>query len=281
MEPVRRNLLLLSAIAVLTFGWPPCLGQSGDSGEAAKGDPKAEEDSIWQEDRPGGRRRHHAQEEITDRVLEEMRKNDPETAKRLAKLREEDPEKFQEELRKHGQEYFDKVVRAYMEARRKRWQEEFLEWYSENYSDQAKELGELRESDPEVYTEKLEFVMRKYRHIYETSRRNPPLGQVLREDLALREQRDEYLTKIKSSESESKKRELKQKLEEVVARRFDLIVRRKQIAYEELLEKLEELKEKIKEGRDELLKARDRTYKEENVKERMKSLLSEPGFRWD
>jgi len=238
-------------------------------------------DKIQWEDgqgRPGRR----PDEEVLDRVLAEIKKEDPERAKQLSELREKNPDEFQNELREHGREYFAKVARQIWDERRKESQEEFLKWLDQEYPEEAKELAKVRETgDAELYGKKVEITNRKYRRIYDAWRWNPEMGKILKEDLALKEVRDELIEKVKAETDRSKKVALRAQLQRTVERRFDLIVRRKQIAYEQLLKRLEELQQLIKQSRDDLIKAQDKEYKEENVKKRMKDLLDEQReFNW-
>jgi len=71
------------------------------------------------------------------------------------------------------------------------------------------------------------------------------LPEILKEDLALKEKRDNLLRKIRAAGESDEKKELIEQLEEVVGNRFGLIIRRKQIAYEQLRQKLEELKKQV------------------------------------
>jgi hypothetical protein len=222
---------------------------------------------------------------MIDRVLEEIKKEKPEKAKELAELRKKDPEKFGEELREHGREYFGRIIRETMDARRKEAQEEFLKWLEKEYPKEAKELAKWRdEGDEELYGKKVELANRKYKHIYDAWRWNPDMGRILKEDLALQELRDELVVKIKSEKDSSKKKELRAQLERTVAGRFDLIVRRKQIALEQLMKRLEDLQRLIERSRNDLIKTQDKEYKQENVKNRIQDLLDEEGdvpFKWE
>ena len=167
-----------------------------------------------------------------------------------------------------------------------KWQEErqnnFLKWLEEAVPREAKELANLKVTNPKLYVDKFELIWKKYERIYEEGRRNPELAQVLIEDLKLKETRDVLIKKIKASRNEKQKNLLTAQLEQVVARRFDLIIRRQQIEYERLLQWLKELQDRITESRKEIDKGLDREYKNENVKKRMQDLLKEsPGINWD
>lgn len=76
-------------------------------------------------------------DEEIDRIMEGVKQRDPEKAEELAKIREKDPENFQEELRRHGREEFGKIIRERIERWRQERQAEFLEWLGENDSKEA------------------------------------------------------------------------------------------------------------------------------------------------
>jgi len=278
MELSRRIILVLVLAAVVTVTVLPC--------SAAEKDEK----NIWTEGEPRGpgrgpgrgpRRLELTDEEI-NRIMKGLQESNPEKAKELAKLREKDPNQFSLELRRHGHEEFGKIIK---ERTAKRWNErraEFLEWLGKAVPREARELAKLKIS-PDIYAKKFELVRRKYWRIFEASKRNPELAEVLLEDLRLKKRRDELLRNIKATTSEKEKKKLVAELQDVVAGRFDLIVRRKQIAYEWLLKWLEELRKHIGESRGEINIWRGEKFKNDNVKQRMQDLLGETPteFRWN
>ena len=275
-----RAILLLAIAAVVTVAVLPCRAAERDE----------DQESIWTEDEgrgpgPGrgpGRGKFDLTEEEIDRIMEGVKQRDPKKAKELAKLREKDPEKFQEELRRHGREEFGRVVRERIQKWRQERQAEFVEWLGKNDPGEARELAKIKERNPDLYGKKYELAWKKYGRIFEESRRNPELAEVLLEDLKLQEKRDGLLAKIKATKNESEKRRLTAQLEKVVSDRYDLIVRRKQIAYERLLKWLEELRNRIKERRAEIEISQKKQVKAENVKKRMQELFEgNRGFNWD
>ena len=295
MESSRGIILVLAMAAVVTVSVLPCSAQRRS---------EEKKEDIWVEDeprgpragpRPGpgpgpgrgpgrwGSRRFELTDEEIDRIMKDVKESDPAKAKELAKLREKDPEKFRDELRRHGsREEFGKIIRERIDHWRKRRQAEFVEWLEKSIPKEAHELAKLKERNPDLYAEKFELVWKKYGRIFEEGRRNPELSDVLLEDLKLQERRDELVKKIKAAGSEKEKKKLVAELEEVIAGRFDLIVRRTQIAYERLLKRLEELRERVRESRGELAIQRSDEFKNENVKKRMQDLLEETQkFRWD
>ena len=289
MEFSRRIIVVLVMAVVATVIVHPSSAEEKKDGK-----------DIWTEDEsrgpgrgpgrgpwPGrGSRRLELTDEEIDRIMKGLKETSPEKAKELAKLREKDPEKFRDELRRHGREEFDKIIRERIDKRidnwRKRRHAEFLESLEKLVPKEARELAKLKDTKPDLYAEKYELALRKYGRIIEEGRRNPELAKVLIEDLKLKKRRDELPKKIKAGKSENEKKKLVAELEEVVAGRLDLIVRRKQIAYERLLRWLEGLQKRIRESRGESVRWRDEKLKNENVKQRTGDLLEEiPKFNRD
>jgi hypothetical protein len=215
--------------------------------------------------------------------MKSLQESNPEKAKELARLREKDPNQFSIELRRHGREEFEKISKERMAKFWSERREKFLEWLGKAVPEEAQELAKLKEISPDLYAKKFELIRRKYWRIFEESRRNPGLAEVLLEDLRLKKRRDELLRNIKAVRSENENKKLVAELEEVVAGRFDLIVRRKQIAYEWLIKRLEELRKRVRESRGEINIWRDEKFKSDNVKKRTQDLLGETPteFRWD
>ncbi len=278
MELRRGIIVILVMAAMTTITILPCSADEKD------------EKNIWAEDEPRGpgrgpgrgSRRFELTEEEIDRVMKGLKESNPEKAKELGKLREKEPEKFRDELRRHGREEFGKIIRERIDSWRKRRRAEFLESLEKLVPKEARELAKLKDTNPDLYVEKYELALEKYGRIIEEGRRNPELAEVLIEDLKLKKRRDELLKKIKAVKSKNEKIKLVAELEEVIAGRFDLIVRRKQIAYERLLRWLEGLQKRLRESRGEIFKWRDEKLKNENVKQRTLDLLEEPSkFNWD
>jgi len=270
-------LLILTLAAVLTVSALPCWAQR-------KGEEKKEEgkEDIWEGPQPPGRgpRRFELTDEEIERIMKKLRQSNLEKAKELEKLRKEDPEEFQSELRRHGREEFGKIIRERINKWKEKIREEFIEWLGKNYRREAAELAKLK-GKPELYWKKFELLRNKYWRIFEEEKRNPELAEVLKEDLRLRERRDELLRKIKTEKNGKKKKELIAQLQEVIGDRYDLIIRQKQIAYERLLKRLEELKKRIRESRHEIAESRQEKVRKENIKKRTEDLLKEiKKFKW-
>jgi chromosome segregation ATPase len=160
--------------------------------------------------------------------------------------------------------------------------EEYLKWLQDNYPNEAKELAELKEQNPQLYMRKLAISFKTYGKIAEIARENPKLAEVLKEDLELRRQTDKLLSRIKAAVDKDTKQQLIKELEEVTNARFDLIVKRTQIRYEQLNQKLEQLKEEVKENEAKVEKWKDPEFKKQSVKARMEELLSKAEkFDWE
>jgi len=252
-----------------------------------------DEPNIWREESPRGPRgprelrgprrgpgRFVLTDEEIGRIMKSLKESNPEKAKELEKLRSEDPNRFQFELRRHGGEEFGRIIRERIETWRQKVQTEFLEWLTKNYRQEANELGGLKEKDPDLYWKKFDLIKERYWRIFEEEKRNPELAEVLKEDLELRKTCDELIGKIKSTKDDKEKKELTEQLEEVVGRRYDMIIRRKQIEYERLLKRVEELQKHLKESKAEIDEWRDEKFKDENVKSRVKELLGAGSFKW-
>jgi hypothetical protein len=150
MENFRVKVLLLALAAAATAVTSlPC---SAD-------EKKQEQKNIFTEDEPRGRRPWYLRIDLTDqeisRILEDLRKRNPEKAKDLEKLHKKDPDRFKEELRRYGGEAYRKIIREYAERWREQRLAEFLEWLQKNYRREARELAGLKNRDPGLYDKKL------------------------------------------------------------------------------------------------------------------------------
>jgi hypothetical protein len=145
----------------------------------------------------------------------------------------------------------------------------------------ARDLNRLKDTDPNLYAKKYEIVREKYRRIFDESKRNPDLADVLMAEMELDERQEVLVQKIKTTKSEKEKRKLTSQLEEVVANKYDLIITKKIIAYEFLLKRVEELQKELNRNREEIDKWKDEKIKAQNVKERVDELTEKSRkFRW-
>lgn len=283
-----RTIILLLVTAVVVTTWTlPCKSAQKEK----------DKENIWIEEEPRGPGRRpgpgrgpgrgpgmfELKDEDINRIMNSLKKSDPNAVKELEKLRKQDPEKFQAEIRRHGREEFGRIMRERIESWRHQRQTEFLDWLTKEYPKEAENLAKLKEKEPKLYIETFDHIRNKYWRIFEEERRNPELAEVLKEDLRLKDKRDELVARIKVAKNEKDKQKLMTELEEVVGRRYDLIVRQKEIAYERLLKWLEELRNRVRESRDEIIKWQNEKIKAENIKKHIEDLTEEstPPFRWN
>ena len=209
--------------------------------------------------------------------MNDLKESNPAKAKELTALREKDPEKFRDELRKSVREQWSKRIESW----RSKWRAEFLEWLGKAMPKVARDLNKLKETDPDLYAKKYEIIREKYRRIFDESRRNPELAEVILAELELDERQAVLVKKIKVTKSDRDKKKLMAQLEEVVSNKYDLILRKRIIAYESLLKRVEELQNELNKSREDLAVLKEPAIKAQNVKERMKE-LTEPSrkFPW-
>ncbi len=273
--------LILMLAAMITVSVLP--GWAQGTSEEKKEEEKKED--IWTEGdtrgpgRRGPRRgpRFDLTDEEIDRILKSIKQVNPEKAKELEKMRKEDSDRFQPELREHGRDEFSKIVLERIDKWRKQRREEFLKWLDENFHRQAEELKRLQ--NPDLYLKKYEILWQKYRRAFGEERRNPELAEVLKEKLKLEGWRNRLLREISGAKNDKKKKELINKLREAVGRRFDLIVREKKIAYKWLRDRLEDLKRRMEESQAEIDKLKDPETRKQNVNKRVDDLLKQKGKR--
>ncbi|MDD5063387.1 MAG: hypothetical protein PHQ35_01325 [Phycisphaerae bacterium] len=291
----KYGIILVLAIATVLSATALCCRAAEDVNK--------KEDNIWSEDTA---KRGHGRPELTEEKIEhimnQLAETDPNKAKELKQLQENNPEKFKAELRNVMREQFGKKFRKHVEKRPEPfgprgmqhgpegmppgagmpWRhDKYLDWLKENYADEAKKLAELSTKDPNLYWKQLGLSMKKYGRIAEAARENPQLAEVLKKDLALRQQQDKLLEQIKTA-GDKEKEALLNELKEVLNHRFDAILKRKQIEYEQLLKKLERLKKEVEQRSAKVEKWKDAGFKNESVKARLEELLGKTDeFKWN
>ncbi len=264
------------------------------------------------EDKPQARKQ--LTEDRIDRMLERIAKNNPEEAEELEKMRKENPDMFMKELherimqgpKRRGSKNSDRRPegskgkrdgggfrgpsmhevsrdgggpRSERFAQMEKKKEEYLKWLQENYPDEFARLQELKEEKPELYFRQMMVSGKKFGRIFEASKSNPELAGILKEDMALKQKRQELIKQI-SKANDEEKAELTKQLEAVIGQRFDLILKRKQIAYDKLRQRLEKLKEEVKTSQDEVEKWKD--TKDAKVQKRITELLKKSEkFNWE
>jgi len=273
---LRRGIILILVMATMaSVAIVPCYSE----------EKKSDQDINWEEDDqrgpgrggpgrggPGrgdrGPGRFRSREEEVNRFLEELKKSDPKKAEKLEKLRKDKPEKFKEELGKAIREHWSKRFESW----KSKWRAEFLEWLQKAAPKVAEKLARLKETDTDTYAKQYEIVRDKYRRIFEESKRNPELAEILLAEMELKERRELLLKEIKRTKGEKEKSKLMAQLKEVVSNEYDLVIRRKQIAYESLMRRIAQLQEELNKSREEIKIFQDPKIKEQNVEERMKEL---------
>ena len=242
-------------------------------------------------------------EDRIDKMLEKIAAENPQEAEELKKMRTENPDMFMKKIHERmmqnsrqrrldapegnpesgtGPQMHDGPgdgPRGERFAQMEKKKEEYLKWMQENYPDEFTRLQELKEKEPELYFRQMMVSGKRYGRIFEASQSDPELAKILKEDLALKQKRDELVKQISTAKDEEKA-ELTKQLEAVVGQRFDLILKRKQLAYNQLRERLEKLKEEVKTSQDEVEKWKD--TKDAKVQERVKELLKKSEtFNWE
>jgi hypothetical protein len=266
----------------------------------------AAEEDIWSDEPAKTPRRFQLTDERIEQILNRIAEKAPQRAEELKRLRKEDPEKFNEQIRAElakiqpppkpgpegprGERDFSRRrptesptpgdrPRTRGQGRTGRWREnmqrrheEYIQWLEKRYPDEAERLDELQQNDPEQYFKSVFSSMRKYGRIMDAEKRNPELADILKEDLEIQDLRVELLEQIKQS-NDKKREELVKQLEDLVSRRFDLIVRKKQLQYEDLQKRLQEMQAELKQRQLEVRKLQE--TKDKALKERLEELIGQ------
>lgn len=252
-----------------------------------------EGEDIWSLDKTRRTKRgSELTKERIEHLMSQLKEKNPEKAEELTKLRKQNPEQFRSELRiligqGRGRRTKGDSTRGKFGRGRGRGRsddrEEFLEWLEKNYPEELEKLRLFEKGDsPEVYKRRIYSKHSQYGRIFLASKRNPELAEVLKDDLAMKKQRDRLIKQIRSTDDESSKAELTSELEDVVGQRFDVLVKRKRIEYEELLKRLEALKERVKKSKAVVDKWKDTDFKEKSVNTRIEKLINTPEeFKWE
>ena len=287
MKP-RGNFLIIALSGLILFiSHLPCSAEE-------------QKENIWA-DEPEFKHRELTPERV-ERIISRLAEQDPEKAKELAKLQQEDPGKFTAELREIIHHQFDERRKKHMKGgggngskhpgpehpwrdraiQMRQKHNEYLEWLQGNYPDEANSLAEIKDEKPELYMKKLQHSLRKYGQIIRASKENPQLAEILKKDLLLKEKRNDLLKEIRTTTDEKKTKALAKELETVISSRFDLIVERKQAEYEQLNRRLERLKEQVEKSQAQIEKWKDSKFKGESLKSRLDKLITKAEqFTWD
>ena len=226
---ICRGLVLLMLVSVTTT--VTALPNPADG-------KKGKDTSIFAESQQRGRRqdgRFELTDEENNRLLETLKKNNPQKAREVASLREKNPKRFRDELRTNASNEYDKIVgervERWFEQRRQDRRSEFIDWLKANVAKEANELEKLKDKNPDLYAKKYEWTYKRYGRAFDESKDHPEMTKVLLEDLTLQRTRDHLVGRLKRSENEQDKKRLTAQLERVLSDRYDLIVIRKQLIY--------------------------------------------------
>ena len=300
---LKKTLTLWLIIATVAFATASAQAQPAE----------ANDEDIWSGQRQRMRDRDVSPEQRIDRMLERMAERDPERARELRQLREEDPEAFRQELRetfrkfreRAGRRSGDRVDGELSQGRPgprrpervrqggmpgspgrspllglREKSEEFAGWLEENYPTEAAELEELQAENPHAYRRMLMAKWKKYGRIMRTSEDDPELAEVLKEDLTLKREQRELLVRYRDALTEQEREEIEAELEDILSERFDLIIEQKQLTHELIRERIEELQQRLEEKQEQLDQWQDN--KDEKVQQRLNELLSqESEFDWN
>jgi hypothetical protein len=252
------------------------------------------------------------QTEWFELMLERVREIDPQKAEELAQLKDKDPNAFRTEIHKFMRERMMGQMGQMMEQKgetgrkpqgrqeptmtpqgpmpgpeafHRRMQEmgeEYMKWLKENYPDEAAKLEQLKKENPEQYMRAMALSGMKYGRIFEASKENPKIAQILKEQLPLKEKRAELVRQIKAAADEKQKKQLTADLEKVVGQQFDLIVKHKQLVCEDLAKKLTDLSKELDKKKADIEKWKNADFKNKKVKDRVNELLTETEkFEWE
>jgi len=299
-----RNGLIAFLIAVVVSAGFLCVSQVWAAEET-----QAKKENVRRQYFSGGFRRN----QIAG-ILDRIRETDPARAQELEKLQQDDPAKFEAELKQfmearrngrkgrqtarhrmgqaeemragQGRGYGRKDKPGYGAGHRgkpitKEKYEAHLKWLEKNYPEEAKQLEELRQKSPRLFSRRVAISMKRYWRIRESEKENPRLTEVMKQDLELTDERNELIGRIKTTEDEAVKEKLKAELVDVVSKRFDLILERRQIHYEQLLERLKKLQQDVEQSKARLERWKKEDFKQRNVTEHIEELLQgKEEFEW-
>ncbi len=238
-------------------------------------------------------------EKMVNRLLKRIGDTDPEKAAQLKQLQKEDPYAFQKEI--HDMLQNARPQRGEHSGRRGRPADirgnreagerideiiekhtEYLEWLEANYPEEAESLDEVREESPRMYTRRLGLSIRKYGRIAKASKENPELAEVLKEDLALNQKRNDLIEQIRDVNDSQQQETLTAELKEVIEQKYDVLLKRREIAYQQLEEKLKDLQDQLDKSYERLETWRDPQFKQAEVQKRLEKILGQSDeFKWD
>jgi hypothetical protein len=308
MKELWSVTLLAMCLLLITAGADPVFAADPNRENEVAPPPQAPQVPPAMEDR---------QTERLEQILERVREVDPQKAEELAQLKDKDPNAFRTEIRNFMRERMASQMSRAMEPKEmpgkppqgpqdsmkpqgpmtpqgpmpgpeafhRRMQEmgeEYMKWLKENYPDEATKLEQIKKENPEQINRAMMLSGMKYGRIYEASKENPKIAQILKEQLPLKEKRAELVRQIKAAADEKQKKQLTADLEKVVGQQFDLIVKHKQLVCEDLAKKLTDLSKELDKKKADIEKWKNTDFKNKKVKDRVNDLLTETEkFEWE
>lgn len=239
----------------------------------------ADDVDIWTDD--FDRPRRGMTQERAEKIIIYISANNPEAASSLRNALKESLDKFSIDLHNYVEKSrSEEGAKKRNKQRLERKYGDYVEWFKENYPEQAKQLLSETENDPDSYFNRVGISWRKYGRVKQAQENSPELGEVVKKDIELLGRRDRLIRKIRETEDEGQVQTLKSELTGVVHGRFDLIIEKRQIKYEQMLKKVEKLKHDLHAQKAELEKLQGK--KGEITAERVEELLrEEKDFKWE
>jgi len=266
---------------------------------------RAEDEFIWTEPGPevpqakDGFRWFRLTDEAIERIMKTVKEKDPAKAEQLERLRSDDTDAFENELRKIMPEYFGR--KRQMHRQRGMWPEhgpppkgahkehmrpefghpdvnrpymrqKYLKWLEETHPEKAVELENIRDENPELFKKRLQRGMGWHRRLMRAAKENPKLAEALKQSRELRTAEKGLLEKIAAAKTKEEKQAATKQLQETISKRFDLIVKRKQIIYKLQKKRIALMQERLEKIAKAIEKWQQPAFKAAAVRKKMEKL---------
>ncbi|AQQ10424.1 hypothetical protein L21SP3_02256 [Sedimentisphaera cyanobacteriorum] len=251
-------------------------------------------DEVFDEHAEGelhGRMKKHTEQKY-ERILDEIAEKDRPRAEELRKLREENPKAFHEEMKdiikdkmgrpdfrgpehRHGEGRFEpgERFRAKFKERFAKRNDEFIEWLEENFPEEAEKMKKAFEADPNSAFKNTAYIRSKYRRIFETEKRNPEMAELMKNDLELKQRREQITEQLRYCENEQEMKELEDELRDIVSMRLNVILEKRRLKLEDLQKKLQQIEKEINKQQKDLEALDDQ--RDSLIKNRLEELIEE------
>ncbi|MEJ2647750.1 MAG: hypothetical protein P8016_04990 [Sedimentisphaerales bacterium] len=257
-------------------------GRSGDRGDGRGAADRPNRGGGRGDVGPGGRSggrggpQRMSREELTDaqidRILKAYSERDPEGAKRLQEQRTTmTRERFQQAL----------TMAAWAEtfAERDQYREynRILELCEKCMPDEAKGIRELRDTNYDLYKQRLDSLRDKYRMIWPriTSPRTPQeLVPVIVRDFQLGNKERELSWQYANTTDPEDKESILANIRDVVSARYDLGVQQREIQYKQIQKEMDALKTRLDAEMKAVEKMKDPQARETGISFRVDSVIS-------